>query len=301
MKKGGFMPQTTNYRIDCTVRPTNGQPTTGFAISATLSDDLVGQLVGIFNRSISEGRLVVTPLSSGTSATAKSSLPPGSRVDRIDFVAVGAKCFHCHRPLTSGTGYWVKFIDGSEHPFGGTCVSKFFPKGKLQAHDFTRAAASSAPTEDGAVQQAGSVSVHTTPIEEEYMRLRYERMADFAIPIGFKPLDQIYDKMKDSGCLDDADRLFVGKLLARMPESKIPGLSLENLQACYAYNHCLSQAINQLPVEKREYLLRLQSSLKKNLYLTTGQIEAANKWLLNIKGIPVLDPAPFAWARSHRS
>jgi hypothetical protein len=142
-------------------------------------------------------------------------------------------------------------------------------------------------------KEAGAV--RTELIEEEYLRLRYERMDGFKIP-GWPPLDGLYEKIKRSEALDDVDRLFIRKMLEKMPNSKMPGLSMGNLQACYAYSHCLNQAIALLPEDKREYLTKLHSDLRKKLYLTTAQIAAANKWLTNIKGVPTLDPGAFAWA-----
>jgi hypothetical protein len=225
------------------------------------------------------------------------SMPVVGTVDRIDFVPLGSKCFHCHRPLTSGTGYWVKFPSAEEKPFGGTCVAKYFPSIKsAKVPNFTRAAFCN-PNEDGTTE----VAVKTAPtkpvclIEEEYIRLRYERMPEFNIP-KFPPLDARYEKLRSGKGFEESDQIFIRNLLDKLPASKMPGLSLENLQTCYAYAHCLTQAIESLPEDKRDYLAKLRSDLQKKLYLTGPQIEAANKWLAKIKGVPVLDAAPFSWA-----
>lgn len=262
-------------------------------------EDVVRRLAGILEQNARKGEITVCFVDEVQSAVpttdSPGTAPPEySLVDRLDFVPVGTKCFHCQRTLRSGTGYWVKFKDGSEQPFGGTCVLKYFPKEKTAVHNFTRATGTNIG-EAGGKDEGLAKTAYLPPAEEEYLRLRYERLEGFSIP-GFALLDAIYSKMQ-SGGLDDTDRRFVRKIMDKMLSSpKGQGLSPENLQACYAYSHCLNQAVGHLPEEKREYLQKLMVDLKKRLYLTAGQIEAANKWLAKIKGMPVLDPAPFAWA-----
>lgn len=216
-------------------------------------------------------------------------------VDRIDFISADARCHVCQRPLTSGSAYIIKSDDGSEHPCGPTCVTKVVPDLNLQQFpDFTRAA-KTLPGEERQEERMRSDDRQVSPPpEEEYLRLRYEQLNGFNIP-SFTPLDEIYGRFKKDG-LSAKDREFIKHLLEKMPNSKLPGLSLENLQACYAYHFWLAKAIDLLPADKRDYLAKLLEDLKKKFYLSEKQVDAANNWLRKMEGMPVLDPAPFSWA-----
>lgn len=209
---------------------------------------------------------------------------------KIDFVPVGTKCCKCGRSLTTGSAYWVE-DNGVEKPYGKTCFAKSFPDfyGVAIAPNFTRGAI----IEDK--PDSVSLSSEAEPednFEEEYLYLRFEKLGDFCIP-PFKPLERLYMKLKTGSTLSDNDRTFVANIMFKLSASKSPHLSFKNLQACYAYSHCILDAANHLPVDKRDYLLKLYDNLKKNLFLTGKQIEAANKWFSNIKGLPILDPLVF--------
>ncbi|WP_265555327.1 hypothetical protein [Trichlorobacter lovleyi] len=219
------------------------------------------------------------------------------RVDRLDFVPASTRCFACHRPLTSGTAYIVKTPAGAEHPYGPTCVERRVPGAKNQVYpDFTRASRNP-PSEGVSLKRASSkVKRSQFSFEEEYLILRYEKLRGFSIP-GFELLDGVFNRYKEGGALSDHDRDFVKKLMAKIPASKFPGLSMENLQACYAYSHCLSQAILMLPEDKRNFLSKLLADLQTKLYLTDHQVEAANRWLTKFSEFPELDAAPFEWAK----
>lgn len=216
------------------------------------------------------------------------------KIDRIDFVAVGTRCHSCNRMLTSGSAYIVRAgID--EHPYGPTCVGKKIPDYRKQQYpDFTRA--SNTQLAEGETKRAKKNTINeSTTIEEEYLRLRYEKLSVFAIP-GFEPLNAVYERYKESETLSNDDQRFVSNFLNRRHSSSTHReLSHENLQACYAYDHWLGVAVAYLPEEKRGYLLNIQKNLRENLYLTAGQIAGANKWLSRIENMPELDAAPFAW------
>lgn len=218
-------------------------------------------------------------------------------VDRIDFVPPDTRCLVCHRPLNSGSAYIVKDDQGAESPCGPSCLLKLVPD--YRSHhipDFTKASRV-LPSETGRHHEshARPITAKCDQVEEEYLRLRYEKMQGFSIP-DFDKLHEVYGRLCVGGCLGDDDRSFVQRLLERMPTAKFPGLSLENLQACYAYDHWLGIAIESLPETKREYLTKLRQDLRRRLFLTPVQVEAANKWLTKIPGVPELDPVPFKWA-----
>lgn len=218
------------------------------------------------------------------------------KVDRLDFVAASTRCFACHRPLTSGTAYLVKTPEGIEHPYGPTCVEKRVPGAKNQIYpDFTRASRnppSEGSTKKRLIRKSNNIVLH---LEEEYLRLRYEKLHGFSIP-GFELLDGVYSRYKENDVLAGSDREFVKKLIAKIPTSKFPGLSMENLQACYAYGHCLSHAIATLPENKRDFLSKLLGDLQSKLYLTDHQVDAANRWLSKFSDLPELDATPFKWS-----
>lgn len=230
-----------------------------------------------------------------TSSPGQKALNLKGVVDRIDFISADARCHVCQRPLTSGSAYIIKTSEGDEHPCGPTCVTKVVPDIHLQQFpDFTRAA-KTLPVEGIQEKRIRPEENQSPPQpEEEYLRLRYEQLKGFNIP-PFPPLDEIYDRFKKDG-LSGKERQFIKNLLDKMPNSKLPGLSLENLQACYAYHFWLTKAIELLPADKRDYLTKLVEDLKKKFFLSGKQVEAANNWLRKMEGMPVLDPAPFGWA-----
>lgn len=222
-----------------------------------------------------------------------NDLPPAT-VARIDFVEVGTRCHSCRHPLTSGSAYIVRESDDSEYPYGPSCIKRRVPDFKLHSYpDFTRAS-KVAPGEGERVEAAKEPDTVSVLVEEEYLQLRYQKLQHFKIQ-SYELLDKAYTRYLNEGILSGEDRLMITRLLKKLPTSKLPGLSLSNLQACYAYDHWLTEAIGKLQEGKQDYLTELRSALRNRLFLTSGQVGAANKWLEKLK-MPALDPSPFSWA-----
>lgn len=275
----------------------------GITVDLTNADDeeslLAVRLIDIMKRYAAPALLDINVVTYPDLKPAIETLPANDDyvVDRLDFVTAGTRCSACKRPLTSGSAYIIKGPDGQEHPFGPKCISRKAPRYRDQIFpDLTRAS-KSLPSENETGEQGASRKTSidfSATAEEEYLRLRFEKMAGFNIP-AFEPLKKVYERYTQEGNLSDSDRQFVYRLLQNV-STKRPELSAENMQACYAFDHWLSESIKKLPEEHRAYLVSIQSSLRKRLYLTSGQVSGANKWLAKLEGMPELDPAPFAWA-----
>jgi len=229
-----------------------------------------------------------------------------ARIDLLDSSI--AHCIFCNRALKSAKAVILADSDGNEAVAGATCAKKVLGKPAFQLIDHSKLAmlvVISGPEQDlppsatsgrlGAKKPASATRDQVDP-EVEYLRLRVEALAGFAGNVTQR-LRALYDGMLAARKLDADGRRYVEHLMTKTSvECSI--YALANVKRCVAIAYWLRVAIKHTPQGKRAFLQGLDDQLKEKWRLTSGQIEALNKWGSRIKHsklqFPVLDAAAFA-------
>jgi hypothetical protein len=102
----------------------------------------------------------------------------------------------------------------------------------------------------------------STSASSEYLRLRQEKMSDFA-HARYSALNPIYERYR-RGALTEDDLAHLDRLLT-VVERRHPLLSLNALQTAYEYHRLILGAARKIESdEKRKYLLSLDEYLRVN-------------------------------------
>ena len=233
---------------------------------------------------------------------------------RIDKLPQRASCFFCRRLLKSGKGLVIANAQGEEHYSGPSCAKAHVGDPEERILDVTRIALSvvvKAPSAEKAkpATDAGPVNPDPNsgsqvdrrppppPIDEvhAYIRLRVEMLKRF--------------RSHSNEHLNSAHRdLLAGNEIQEPAHTRISGLmrnavrdnsifSAKNVTACVAFEFWLSEALEYVKAERREFLQSMLSALRSKWKLTQGQVQAINSWGQVVRKVvddfPLLDDQAF--------
>ena len=205
-----------------------------------------------------------------------------------DFV-FDARCHECSQPLKSNVATILKDENGKEHPFGPACaenlvgsVNHSFLK---QIPDFTKAtlsqeagAHSSKKCGNKNHSQRAFLSKADMALMRSitYLLLRQRKLSH--IPkVSYEQFSDYANVYKDTGTLPQNAVAHINNLEKKQSGDKY---GFNNLQAVYAYDCCIIRAITKITnVNGQEFLENIQDFLRRNLYLTQGQVQAVENWL----------------------
>lgn len=228
---------------------------------------------------------------------------------RVDF-STNDECHFCDNRLRSGKVCVLVDDDGREVQAGPVCAKKHSVNPKEKIPDLTAAAFEGDEPElnqRGAGGQAtvasggGGTRGNTTNKEEMqrrlaecYLLLRVEKLGDFR-GMRHEPLMRLVEKLRGSG-LEVGDYRYLNNLMAKVQTAR-PEFSIKNLHAIYACNYWINYFLAQ---ESSDFISNLKRSLHRNLALTSGQVEAINKWFKNRPGMLSIKPDAFAFDPTER-
>ncbi|MGF6282024.1 hypothetical protein ABH908_000489 [Pseudomonas frederiksbergensis] len=240
---------------------------------------------------------------------------------RVDHLGAGASCIFCGRLLKSQKG--IVISDGTQETYAGpNCAKKHLGPPDERLLDVARLAllvVSDADPDDPsttAMPEPRSDSSPMSGIESpphnsaaapnrpplppldaviQYLRLRYEAMSGFRYQRSAL-LTEAYEAFQANGELDDVLRKRVAGSMRSAAQQKNV-FSERNIKHCIGLNYWLSEALQHIAEDRREFLKSMISKLHSRWALTPTQIEGINKWFANVRkkvhGFPHLDVTIF--------
>jgi hypothetical protein len=211
--------------------------------------------------------------------------------NRKDFVDLDTLCHRCatngrSRILSSGTAFFLKHDDGTEHPYGPNCAGQALGDAERLkgVPDFTARDSVEGIGEElrGAANGRDRVVLRDPALRDianakRYLLLRMEKVAN--IPginptVRYQPLQKIYREYVITGVLGLAD---VTHILAIENNVLTPLLlKTNNLLDVYTAETKLTRRIkNCSNVNDIKFLESVRSWLRTKLYLSAKQINAA--------------------------
>lgn len=221
---------------------------------------------------------------------------------RRDFV-FNMKCHVCPQPLSSNTAFILRDDEGLEHPFGETCAGKLLgedgPRRLRQVPDFTKAAPGrerDGPGGGGGNGGGGRGDGHQAERRLcraiTYLLLRQEKLAHIPAA-GYAEFEAYYDSFRRTGELtEDSIRHILNVEHNRAGQQ----FGFDNLQAIYAYDCCITRALQIVEPGRRQWLTDVQRTLRRFLNLSEPQARGVENWLSRIPGHQPLSPRGFQWA-----
>lgn len=224
-----------------------------------------------------------------------------ARIDRVDSSVV--HCVFCGRALRSGKVVVLYDDQGQEVYSGPSCAKKTLGDPEVQLIDLSKLALLVVETEPKSPNPAPQrKSKHPRRESEpadaavEYLRLRVEVMKSFAGNVT-KRLSEIHAAMVSSKQLSDDGRQYIQRLLANAAAANTI-YSSRNVKSCVGVAYWIGVAIEHTPEPRRDFLQGLLHQLEDRWRLSSGQIEALNRWgagiTVNKMRFPKLDVDAFA-------
>lgn len=234
---------------------------------------------------------------------------------RIDKLPPGAVCTFCKRQLKSGKGLVIANAEGEEHYSGPSCAKAHVGDPEERILDVTRIALSvvvKAPTVVKAKPATDSGPENPTtesgdqadrrppppPIDEvhAYTRLRVEMLKKFRSHSN-EALNSAHADLLAGTEIQEPARIRISGLM-RNAERDNSIFSAKNVIRCVAFNFWLSEALEYVKPDRREFLESMLSALRSKWKLTQGQIQAINSWGQVVRKVvddfPLLNDQAFA-------
>lgn len=234
---------------------------------------------------------------------------------RVDHLQPGASCLFCSRTLKSLKG--IVITDGVQEAYAGpNCAKKHLGAPEERLLDVARLAmlvvSDGDPNDEqpallpeGPVPRSGvetktaqnpSVRRPLPPLDSvvHYLRLRYEVMNGFRFQKSAL-LTEAYTSLK-SGELDETLRKRVAGAMRSAHENRTV-FSERNIKNAIGLNYWIQEALSNTPQERASFLEAMAHTLHCRWSLSRGQLEAINKWGVNLRrrvhGFPHLDTEIF--------
>ncbi|MDF9779151.1 hypothetical protein [Pseudomonas baetica] len=240
---------------------------------------------------------------------------------RVDHLGAGASCIFCGRQLKSQKG--IVITDGTEEAYAGpNCAKKHLGPPDERLLDVARLAllvvsdadpddSSAIATPEPLSDSGPGLGVETIPTHAapsstrpplppldaviQYLRLRYEAMSGFRYQRSAL-LTDAYEAFQANGELDEVLRKRVAGSMRSAARQKSV-FSERNIKHCIGLNYWLSEALQHIAEDRRDFLESMISKLHARWALTPTQIEGINKWFANVRkkvhGFPHLDVSIF--------
>ncbi len=232
-----------------------------------------------------------------------------ARIDRNELAQV--HCVFCNRPLRSGRLIVLRDESGTEAYSGPECAKKQLGPPTEPVLDLSRMAmlivvkgeqmpsgTPGDPFDDATPKRSGRKAVAVSLKADDvvdYLRLRVEHMPKFSGNATQKLRDFHSQISLEAGISPDA-RLYVERLLAKSKQANTI-YSHRNVERCIAAEYWLRIAIEHTKPERRDFLVSMLQRLHEHWRLTTGQVEAINRWGEGVRksfeAFPVLEVTAF--------
>lgn len=223
---------------------------------------------------------------------------------RVDFSA-DDECHFCDNRLRSGKVRILVDDEGREVQAGPVCAKNNSINPKEKIPDLTAAAfegdepeltpggpnGQRAPASENGRARGGVSNQEDMQrrLAECYLLLRVEKLDGFD-GMKLESLVKLAEKLRGAGLADD-DYRYLNNLMAKVQRVR-PEFSIKNLQAIYACNYWINYFLAK---ESSDFISDLKRALHRDLALTSGQVEALNKWFKNRPGMLSIKPGAFAF------
>jgi hypothetical protein len=233
---------------------------------------------------------------------------------RIDKLPPGASCTFCHRQLKSGKGLVIANAQGEEHYSGPSCAKAHVGDPEERILDVTRIALSvvvkeatterAKPADNPGPENPGPDTGPQVerrppppPLDEvhAYTRMRVEMLKRFRAHSN-ETLNSAHAALVAGTEIQEPARTRISGLM-RNAERDNTIFSAKNVTRCVAFEYWLSEALEYVKSDRREFLQSMLSTLRSKWKLTEGQVQAINRWGQVVRKVvddfPLLDDQAF--------